>query len=247
MSFDIPVEQNRKSFSDEIFNYNYLDDRIYLKIKEILFQISKLDIYEYYIGGGFATACIYGTYINYDKFIQNFEKLYGDIDIYVSSETFEKLKKNTIFKQSSASILNTILPILNQKIQIISTKDRTIKSIISDYDLSINMCYLQIHVYEKPRIHYSRNCLNFNIVKMIHFGNSAKQTTFSRAKKYIERYPEIENFEFSSKSVESFFNDFEKQKCLMENQAKQIEIPIQFYETKIFQSSLKRFNKLEFD
>lgn len=159
----------------------------------------------------------------------------------------EKLKKNTIFKQSSASILNTILPILNQKIQIISTKDRTIKSIISDYDLSINMCYLQIHVYEKPRIHYSRNCLNFNIVKMIHFGNSAKQTTFSRAKKYIERYSEIESFEFSSKSVETFFNEFEKQKCLMENKTKQIEIPIQADETKIFQSSLKRFNKLEFD
>lgn len=45
MSFDLPIEQNRKSFSDLIFNSANLDNRIYLKIKEILFEISKLDIY----------------------------------------------------------------------------------------------------------------------------------------------------------------------------------------------------------
>jgi len=248
MSYDyedpIPKYEPPKAF----FASSSLAKNISNKIKNIIFTINKLDVENFYIGGGLATACYYGTLKSYSDFDKRFEELFGDIDIYISQNQFEKLLKTNLYKVYSPGILEYESRELKKKIQFINMKERTIETVISAYDFSINKCFITIELYEKPMLSYPRNNEDFfETIEVSNINLGAKMNSLDRAIKYRKRYQSIESITIKSDKIEDLIRSIKETNSeTKENSLIEEIIDGEKNSRSLLKERLKRFEKLEF-
>lgn len=244
MSFDYDPPDPKYEPPKTVFTNSALNVNITKKIKNIIFTINKLNIENFYIGGGLATACFYGTF--YSDFDKRFEELFGDVDVYISQNQFNTLLKTNLYKSHSANILEYDCFELKRKIQFINMKDNSIETIISAYDFSINKCFITIELYEKPIISFPRNSKDhFQTIEVENININAKMHSLDRLLKYKKRYPTIKTINIQADKIEDLIKslketNIEKKEDILVNSSTSST----FKEKQI--EPLKRFRKLDF-
>lgn len=243
--YDDPIQKVEppKSFFVNIS----LNKNIAKKIKNIIFTINKLNVENFYIGGGLATACFYGEKINYSDFDKRFEDLFGDIDVYISPNQFDKLLKTQLYKLYSPEILEYDCSELKRKIQFINMKNKTIETVISNYDFSINKCFVAIELYEKPALSYPRHNNSFESIEISNINLNAKTNSLDRAIKYRKRYPSITDVIIKSDKLEDLIKSIKEinSEKKIDNLIEEV-IDGERKSRSLLKEKLKRFEKLEF-
>lgn len=150
-----------------------------------------------FFAGGFATERFLTSKFNLQKTTS------GDIDVYLSNENMDRLKKSAQFSSLKVSgfkntpnfnlTLSNSVKFANKEVQFIGMYGKSITEIIDSFDLSICKVFIDAdcahRIWFDNRIPQDKELL---IVDHMN-GSVGENRTFERIHKYIDRYPHIKN------------------------------------------------------